>query len=114
MLLLYSFVQVKNKQIKLTQGGKPYTGRTVDPLNDMVSGHRHCYKEVLKQSGSQALQEIVEKNSDTVAPHYLDISLSRHYSFGPVKIDVFLKKLTSVSRHFNSTPRYLDINIMVP
>ena len=63
-------VKVGNKKIKLSKGscksyninylalcqlcGKPYTGRTIDPMHGRVSGHRYLYYEVLKKKASNA------------------------------------------------------------
>ena len=37
---------------------KSYTGRTVDPLQKRINGHRHCYKNILKKIEDENLQDI--------------------------------------------------------
>ena len=65
MLIESSQVKVGKRKVKLAKGScksynicylaicqlcqKPYTGRTVDVMHGRVSGHRHCYTEILKK-----------------------------------------------------------------
>ena len=72
-----SFIIVNNKKIHLANGScksynicylalcdmcdKPYTGRTVGPLNGRINGHRHLYYDVLKNSGNL---EALDTSSD--------------------------------------------------
>ena len=78
MLLEVSFVTILNKKVKLTQGNcktynicylakcciceKPYTGRTVGPLHKRSTGHRDCYKEILKRANNNTLEELDTSN----------------------------------------------------
>ena len=41
---------------------KPYTGRTIDHLNNRVSGHRHKYVEILKKYEEGTLQTLDTTN----------------------------------------------------
>ena len=38
--------------------GKPYTGRTVGPLHKRSTGHRNCYREILKRAENHTLEEL--------------------------------------------------------
>ena len=67
MLMTGPIVTVGSKKIKLAEGTcktnnicylaqcsiceKSYTGRTVDPLQKRINGHRHYYREILKKIG---------------------------------------------------------------
>ena len=79
MLIPNPVAEVSNRKVKLPHGtcksskicylavcticDKPYTGRTVDPLHIRINGHRHLYKDVLKRSVANTLQE-VDTNND--------------------------------------------------
>ena len=43
--------------------GKPYTGRTVEEMHLRINGHRSLYKDVLKRSEANTLEEI-DSNTD--------------------------------------------------
>ena len=74
MLIDTPFVTILDKKVKLTQGncksynicylanccicGKPYTGRTVGPLHKRSTGHRNCYREILKRAENHTLEEL--------------------------------------------------------
>ena len=79
MLNLSSEVNLKNRKVKLMKGSckssntcylamcklcdKPYTGRTVVPLHSRINGHRHYYKDVVKNSLENNLDDIDTSNN---------------------------------------------------
>ena len=103
MLLPTPFAMVGKRKVKLIQGscktsnicyvglcmicGKPYTGRTVDQMNLRINGHRHCYKEVLKKSAANTLQE-EDKNNDMYS-----LGLHLHGDHGLSDPDAFDKNI---------------------
>ena len=73
---------------------KHYTGRTVDPLHIRINGHRYLYKDLIKRSAANTLQE-VDTNSDlySLGLHlHLDHGLNdpnafdKHIKFGILEI----------------------------
>ena len=101
MLMKTSIATVGGKKIKLMEGScktknviylaqcqiceKPYTGRTVDEIHNRNSGHRHYFKEILKQIND--LQEI-DTNSDLWM-----LGLHLHLDHGLTDPDAFDKHI---------------------
>ncbi len=103
MLIRSPFVMVRNKKVKLTNGScktrnvcylalceicrKPYTGRTIDQINNRISGHRHVYKEILKKAEENNLQDI-----DASDDKY-QLGLHLHLEHGLNSYDAFDKNV---------------------
>ena len=79
-------VEVNDKKINLPHGTckssnicylakwsickKSYTSRTIDPLHVRINGHRSIYKEVLKRSSENTLEELsTDKDTYTLGLH---------------------------------------------
>ena len=74
MIMKDQFVRINQKKVRLSKGScktrnicylgrcricnKPYTGRTVNLMHKRVNGHRHAYKELIKNVASNTLQEL--------------------------------------------------------
>ena len=103
MLIPNPVAEVNNRKVKLSHGtckssnicylavcticDKPYTGRTVDPLHIRINGHRHLYKDVLKRSVANTLQEV-----DTTNDLYT-LGLHLHLDHGLVNQNAFDKNM---------------------
>ena len=99
MLITDPVSTVGQKKIKLTEGTcrsnnicylaqcsiceKSYTGRTVDPLQKRINGHRHCYKEILRKVEDGNLQDI-----DTQSDLYM-LGLHLHNDHGKTDQNAF-------------------------
>ncbi len=78
MLISSPSVAVEGRVVKLSKGScksynicylaicelckKPYTGRTIDALNNRITGHRHHFNEILKKIASNEPLEIDTNN----------------------------------------------------
>ncbi len=104
MLIKTPFVMIGNKKVKLMNGScktfnlcylalceicsKPYTGRTVTELHNRTSGHRSCYKEILKKSQENKLDDI-DSSSDL---YQLGLHLHLDHGFtDPNAFDRYMK-----------------------
>ena len=67
---------------------KPYTGRTVGPLNTRVSGHRHKYIEILKKYEEDDLETLDTDNDLYTLGLHLHLE---HGCIHPTDFDRYLK-----------------------
>ena len=90
---------IRNKVVKLMKGSckssnicylaqcklckKPYTGRTVVPLNSRINGHRYLFKDILRKARSGKLDDI-----DTTNDLYT-LGLHLHLDHGLVDPEAF-------------------------
>ena len=97
MLIESPQITVGKRKIKLSKGSsksysicyltlcelceKPYTGRTVDVIHRRISGHRHCYTEILKKTAADEPTDF-DKDHGLTDPN----AFNQYFKFGILEV----------------------------